>query len=433
MTLRIVRTDNYRSFLGPTELELRPLTLLFGHNNAGKSSLVRLLPLLAESVGPGAAGPLALSCAALRGARFRDLACRISGVPEVGLELRWEAPPGPAGGVASYGCRVRDMPEHRAQIVERFWVGGQDGGRRVEALWRPEPGSGNGLSRTYDVEAQGTRAEAVPFGFEGLVPVLADAEGTPRAAWAADVAEARRLLRSFGGGVQWVASLRRAPPRTEPYLAQRPARLDPWGEDACQLLDFDRLDGGSLVEDVSAWYERHFRQRLAMREPAPDHLEATLSPVERPALRVNLADTGEGMAQVLPVLLACALARRRTPSAPRILALEQPELHLHPAAHEHLASHLCELAAEDDPPRIVVETHSENLLLGVQVAVAAGKLRAERVGVYWVRQLEDGRSLAEPITIDDEGRPSDGWPPGVFSEDSVLARELYRLRRERDA
>ena len=37
----------------------------------------------------------------------------------------------------------------------------------------------------------------------------------------------------------------------------------------------------------------------------------TLSPKGRASFRINLVDTGEGMAQVLPVLVATALAARR--------------------------------------------------------------------------------------------------------------------------
>ena len=51
---RTLTLANYRAFSRPTELELRPLTLLYGWNSAGKSALLRLLPLLAHSARPSA-------------------------------------------------------------------------------------------------------------------------------------------------------------------------------------------------------------------------------------------------------------------------------------------------------------------------------------------------------------------------------------------
>jgi predicted ATPase len=73
MALSSFTVANYRSFLRPTTIELRPLTLLFGYNNSGKSALLRVLPLLADSVGTPRGAPLNLDSAAVRGASFRDL------------------------------------------------------------------------------------------------------------------------------------------------------------------------------------------------------------------------------------------------------------------------------------------------------------------------------------------------------------------------
>jgi hypothetical protein len=82
---------------------------------------------------------------------------------------------------------------------------------------------------------------------------------------------------------------------------------------------------------------------------------------------------------------------------------------------------------------MLIETHSENFLLGVQIQIAKRALPADRVLVYWVRQLDDGRSRITKITFDEEGRPHGGWPPGVFSEDVELTRNLIQTRKERKA
>ena len=68
MTPSALHVRNYRSFPGPQQVELRPLTLFYGGNSSGKSALVRLLPLLADSVGSEDGGPLNLSSPAARDA-----------------------------------------------------------------------------------------------------------------------------------------------------------------------------------------------------------------------------------------------------------------------------------------------------------------------------------------------------------------------------
>jgi predicted ATPase len=206
-------------------------------------------------------------------------------------------------------------------------------------------------------------------------------------------------------------------------------RLDPDGSGFTKVLFFDKkAQRGGLWGEVSDWFEEHFHQVLELVEVAEEGYLA-LSPVEAAGLRIPLADTGEGLAQILPVLVALAMARRPN-DAPQLVALEQPELHLHPAAEVALGEHLAEIAAAPDPPTLVVETHSENLMLSVQLRIAEGSLPPDAVGAYWVERLEDGRSLARQVEFDDAGRTS-GWPEGVFSEDIHLARQMFRLRRER--
>jgi predicted ATPase len=148
---------------------------------------------------------------------------------------------------------------------------------------------------------------------------------------------------------------------------------------------------------------------------------------------VDLSDTGEGLTQILPVLVASAMAAKE---AERLrasyLVIEQPELHLHPAAHAPLAAFLCEIAARSYPPRMLIETHSENFLFGVQLAIANGQLDPSRVIIYWVQQDAEGNSTLSPIQLDADGRP-DFWPPGVFMEETELARRLIEARRQRQA
>jgi hypothetical protein len=45
------------------------------------------------------------------------------------------------------------------------------------------------------------------------------------------------------------------------------------------------------------------------------------------------------------------------------------------------------------------------------------------VGVYWVQRLDDGSSTVDLITINGKGRLA-YWPPGVFAENTELARRI---------
>ena len=78
---------------------------------------------------------------------------------------------------------------------------------------------------------------------------------------------------------------------------------------------------------------------------------------------------------------------------------------------------------------MVMETHSEVLMLAVQLALARREVPQESVVAYWVRQTEDGQSWVEKVTFDTRGQPTGNWPPLVFAEDLRLSSELLAARQ----
>ena len=48
--LRSIEVTRFKSYLAPTRLELKPLTVLVGRNNSGKSTMVQALLLLKQTL-----------------------------------------------------------------------------------------------------------------------------------------------------------------------------------------------------------------------------------------------------------------------------------------------------------------------------------------------------------------------------------------------
>ena len=117
---------------------------------------------------------------------------------------------------------------------------------------------------------------------------------------------------------------------------------------------------------------------------------------------VNIADVGLGVSQVLPVLVALIVAR---PS--QLVYLEQPELHLHPRAQVALAQVIGDAAKRG--VRVVAETHSSLLLLGIQTLVAEGDLSPELVKLHWFSRNKDGVTEVSSVDLDEAGAYGD-WP-----------------------
>lgn len=427
MPLAAFTVEKYRSFVRPTKVELRPLTLLFGYNSAGKSALLRALPLIAASMDPDSSGPLALGSEAARGATFADIKSHLVAGNILSFGLEWSRS---SGLVSKAELRIFDVEERKEQVVERLRAFEHAGPLALEAEWDPDDKAAAGPGLSYRVRSPPSLDQPAPqrIEFAGLLPWrLSDSPGTPEVGYFASLREQMSTLRT---SVHWLGSLRAMPPRRADYLG-RPKSMGPSGKEAAAILAYDKRGQGSILRRVSAWYENATRHSLDIVEEA-GRFSVVLSPLKGSLVSINLVDTGEGMAQVLPVLVLGVQALQGELGPEAVLAIEHPELHLHPAAERELAGFFCELARQKDAPRTLMETHSENFLLRVQLAIVRGEIPPEHVLIYWVRELDDGSSEVERITFDGLGRPEgDTWPPGVFSEDVEQARQIVLERRKR--
>lgn len=118
-----------------------------------------------------------------------------------------------------------------------------------------------------------------------------------------------------------------------------------------------------------------------------------------------------------------ALARAQQ-SGPKILCLEQPELHLHTKAQVELSNQIIKAAKANS--KLLIETHSEVLLTSIQLAIAEKNISCQDVRVYWLEASENGTSELTAIDFDELGQPSDSALSAAFSEAVTLGRKLLK-------
>ncbi|ASD62810.1 AAA family ATPase [Bdellovibrio bacteriovorus] len=141
-----------------------------------------------------------------------------------------------------------------------------------------------------------------------------------------------------------------------------------------------------------------------------------------PTLRtsVALANTGYGVSQVLPIIVAKAFSNKGA------ILIEQPELHLHPKAQAEIAELLLEMAEEGH--QLFIETHSEHLILRLRSLVAQKKspLPPDEIKLFHVNKKKDGSTLDE-VSITETG-DLEGWPEGFFSASSEDISAILRAK-----
>jgi len=140
-------------------------------------------------------------------------------------------------------------------------------------------------------------------------------------------------------------------------------------------------------------------------------------------------DLGFGINQVLPVLVAAAmqLGPPLKGLTSRIVAIEQPELHLHPAMQAELGDVFIESALGERKNTFLLETHSEHLILRIMRRIREthlGKLPKEKnlppvrpsdVAVLYVEK-EGPRSIVREFPLNERGELVKAWPGGFFEE-----------------
>jgi|GEM_PF-5829872 len=143
----------------------------------------------------------------------------------------------------------------------------------------------------------------------------------------------------------------------------------------------------------------------------------------REAEILDFEDVGSGLSYIFPII--GALAFRRTSF------VEQPELHLHPAAQCEIADVF--IAGKKTGAAAIIESHSEHLLLRLMRRIRETtlgylireelKLDCDDVRILYFNPTEDGKTEVIEIRIDEHGEFLNNWPNGFFSE---REKELFQ-------
>src|SRR5439155_8516711 len=132
---------------------------------------------------------------------------------------------------------------------------------------------------------------------------------------------------------------------------------------------------------------------------------------------VTHRDVGIGISQVLPVLVAAYASNQK------ILAMEQPKIHLHPALQAELGDLFITSALGEQKNTFILETHSEHLILRIMRRLResySGKLppnvpeiKPEHVSVLFVEPTRVGSVIRE-MPLNERGELVKAWPGGFF-------------------
>ena len=150
--------------------------------------------------------------------------------------------------------------------------------------------------------------------------------------------------------------------------------------------------------------------------------------VKKDEFECNLSDIGFGYSQILPVITKLwHISSKRKINLnfinynffsldDRLVAIEQPELHLHPAMQAIIADAMINVikTKNESKTRLVVETHSQALLNRIAKRIKDGTIDKDVVNVVlFYKKKGENVSTIEQIGFDSNGILQH-WPYGFF-------------------
>lgn len=449
--------QNFKAWRETGRIQLAPLTVFFGANSSGKSSINHFLMMLRQTVRSpdrNSVFDFGDANAAVRLGSFRDVVFRHDLKRDLSFQLEFELaspmtvrdprsgrrysgdslelsasaqqPPGRSRSAQSEGFSYRLLSKGRQRLAVSM---GRD--ERRTNRWRLE-------AENYELVRNPGRAWELPrpvqfYGFPNEASLyfqntlfLSDLE----------LAFEERLE-----NLSYLGPLRSPPERLYSWSGNVPEDVGWRGQNAVQaiLAASDRMFNwrpksprAPFEQVIAEWLvQMKLLHSFSVSPIAPDRDEYEVRvKTSARAEEVRLTDVGFGVSQVLPVLVQAFYA----PPHSTVL-MEQPEIHLHPAVQASLADLFIAAitAREGGAPRgvqLIVESHSEHLLRRLQRRIAEEEIDESSVALYFCYPGPNGSEI-DRLELDSYGDILN-WPPDFFGdelEDVVVQAEVGMQRR----
>jgi predicted ATPase len=354
---------NYKLFKEKQSIELRPITVIIGKNNSGKSAVAKLPTLISGSLSGTFTAPIQLENEGVRiGNSYEDLFYNreITVAPlEFEIADDKESLKVSITGDNSYSIKISKFNYNNLGFLD--------------------------ISKAK---------------FNGFVTK-------------------KHKSKALNLNFDYIESFRKFPDETFSDIFGEYSKLGISGENAYKLLAKYYKTSDKVLDLVSNWFEKNFEGwKLSVKDIAGSSVSYEVVLENKSIKPINIVNTGSGIRQSLPLIV-----RSFMPVNEEILIIiEEPETHLHPAAHGSLAERFIDSHLEDTRRRYLIETHSENFILRIQRLVASKKISVDDVALYYVDYKEaEACSTVSEIAIEQDGEV-EHWPDNVFNEslDEVL-------------
>ncbi len=456
--LTSLRIQNFKAWRDTGNVRLAPLTVIFGANSAGKSSLGHLLLALKQtalSADRRRALHLGDANTLIDLGTFTDCLHGHDTSKPLAFKLDWrmpsvlkvEDPLRPTsrylGDELSLDVTLAVGKSGQPEATSVCYVLSRAGQDALDVkLSRNDAGKVNLTSEHYTF----VRNPGKPWPLEEPEKFYRVSE-TSRARFqnAGFLTDFALATEAMLGHLNYLGPLRDHPRRTYQWSGDTPEDVGQKGEYAIAAILAAGARGRMLsrgpkkrqqafAEFVASWLrDLGIIHSFVVQPVAKGRKEfEVLMRTHASAPEVKIADVGFGVSQVLPALVEAFYCPPHS-----VVWMEQPEIHLHPQIQAELADVFISAiqAREGGNPRnvqLIVESHSEHFLNRLQRRIAEEMVTPDDVAMYFCKRVASATEL-EPLRINLYGE-IENWPPSFFGDEmaELTARTVAAMKRRAD-
>lgn len=467
--LEKIRIENFKSWKDTGEIQLAPLTVFFGSNSSGKSSLNQFLLMLkqtAQSPDRQRVFHFGDKKTPIDLGTYKDIVFGHDEKLDIRFAFQWNLRKQLvvedysstdrkkySGSSIHFSAEVglsSGKPQQGLVVKTMSYTLGDPNDTGLQVLMK-QKGNENGKKGDYELEAENYELDRGKKGGRRW-PLRSPTRfyGFPDEAVAyyqnADfVRDLALMMEQLFNNIYYLGPLRDFPQRSYTWSGETPEHVGWRGErmvDAMlaakeRLINFGKQQRyRKFQEAIAFWLENmglieSFKVRLITEEKRDYEVLVKTPGV---AKEVNITDVGFGVSQVLPVIVECFYCKPDS-----ILIIEQPEIHLHPMVQAALADLFIAAVSskeeyEDRNIQLIIESHSEHFLRRLQRRIAEEVIPAEKTAIYFCRPNNTGSSLLK-LDVDLFGNIMN-WPEDFFGDEigdlaEMTKAEMRRRRKEK--
>lgn len=411
--------NNFKSWKDSGKLQIAPLTGFFGANSSGKTSILQTLLMLKQTVErpPNWSGIIDFGDenSLVKLGSFDDLIHKHNSSSPLQISISWKIS-------ERESIKSKDVSDNiyfdliihsAANSVSHLRFNYTIGEKRFVVNW-----DGQGDCRVLYTGVQKNTGSLL--GCYGIQNAYGDIMQT----FSPLQTQFENLFRS----IRYLGPLREYPRHHYAWQENHTQGVGKHGEDIVTAIFSGRIQLRSIEKEVPKWLERLDLIHSYSLNPIP-YTEKSYELLVRKykdGPEVRLTDVGFGVSQVLPVLVLCYYVPEGS-----ILILEQPEAHLHPKVQSELADLLIEVV-KNRKLQIILESHSENLIVRLMRRVAEEHISKDDTAFYFCK-MNEGTSEIDKLDMDDYGNIKN-WPENFFGDvtGDLIEKTKAEMKRKKE-